>query len=220
MREVEIMLTDDDGEEVPAIMAACEKCEVSTFVVFIITGKNHSHLQCTGCRQAYCPGGYCENLVGETEEVKPHGINREDFSSRPLFAGATARHLGGEVQDESPPGQSLAPAAVRKKPEYNPNHWLLTKPDGTRDSMITKDAMPRPGKKGKKADVLFQLLRDRDWHTVKECYDYVKAHYPGKSVKRRSFGQRGLDRYIEVIIVGERKDMSDIWLRLGKRHCP
>ena len=81
--------------------------------------------------------------------------------------------------------------------------------------MITKDAMPLPGKK---ADVLFQLLLDRQWHTAQECYDYVKRRW--NKIGPTQFGQQGLDRYIEVIIVGERKDMSDIRLRLGKRHCP
>ena len=51
-------------------------------------------------------------------------------------------------------------------------------------------------------------------------YDYVKRRWNKTYIGPTLFGQRGLDRYIEVIIVGERKDMSDIRLRLGKRHCP
>ena len=99
-----------------------------------------------------------------------------------------------------------------KKPEYNPNHWLLTNP---RYSTITQHAMPRPGVT---ADILFLLLRDRQWHTAQECYDYVKRRWNKTSIGPTQFGQRGLDRYIEVIIAGEWKDMSDIRLRLGKRH--
>ena len=99
-----------------------------------------------------------------------------------------------------------------KKPEYNPSHWLLTNP---RYSTITQHAMPRPGVK---ADILFHLLRDRDWHTVKECFDYVKQNRNGTDISHTRFGQRGLDRYSEVIIVGERKDMSEIRVRIGKRH--
>ena len=95
-----------------------------------------------------------------------------------------------------------------KKTEYNPNHWLLTKPDATRYSTITQHAMPRPGVK---ADILFHLLRDRDWHTVKDCFDYVKQNWNGTDISPTRFGQRGLDRYIEVIIVGDR-------MRIGKRH--
>ena len=60
-------------------------------------------------------------------------------------------------------------------------------------------------------DILFLLLRDRRWHTVEECFGYVKRNWNGTDISPRRFGQRGLDRYIEVIIVGDR-------VLLGKRH--
>ena len=94
-------------------------------------------------------------------------------------------------------------------PECNPNHRLLTNPNSR--PIITRHAMPRPGTL---ADVLFQFLRDRQWHSVQECYDYVKAHYPGEpvTITPRTFGQRNLNRYIEVCIT------DDDQVRLGKRH--
>ena len=60
MNEVEIMVTDDNGKEIPAMMATCESCNEYSFMVFIVEGMEHSHLQCIGCGLSYCPGAYCE----------------------------------------------------------------------------------------------------------------------------------------------------------------
>ena len=90
-------------------------------------------------------------------------------------------------------------------PEYNPDHPLLIKP---RLSTVTRcDAMPPTGTK---ADVLFTLLRDRQWHAVEECFQYVRQNCC-HAIDPTHFGQRRLNRYIEVIIQGDR-------VRLGKRH--
>ena len=91
-------------------------------------------------------------------------------------------------------------------PECNPNHPLLHYTIGP---LKWNRRLPPDGTR---AHVLYSLLKDGRWHSVQECYDYVKAHYPGKSVKRRSFGQKHLSRYIEVCIT------DDDRVRIGKRH--
>ena len=87
---------------------------------------------------------------------------------------------------------------------YDPDHPLLIKP---RLSRVTRYSMPAPGTK---ADVLFTLLRDRQWHTVEECFQYVRQTC-GHAIDPTHFGQRILNRYIEVVICSDR-------VRLGKRH--
>ena len=104
----------------------------------------------------------------------------------------------------------VAPVAVNEvlDPECNPNHLLL---HDKRGSLKWNRRLPPDGTR---AHVLYSLLKDGRWHSVQECYDYVKAHYPGNpvTVGRSTFGQRNLSRYIEVCIT------DDDRVRIGKRH--
>ena len=96
----------------------------------------------------------------------------------------------------------------RMNPECNPNHPLL---HDKRGSLKWNRRLPPDGTR---ADVLYSLLKDGRWHSVQECYDYVKGHYPGNpvTVGRSTFGQRNLNRYIEVCITDDNR------VCLGKRH--
>ena len=104
-------------------------------------------------------------------------------------------------------------ARPKLNPECNPNHPLL---HDTREPLTPewKQKHPLPSD-GTLADVLYHfLLKDGRWHSVQECYDYVKAHYSGEpvTVTSSTFGQRNLNRYIEVCIT------DDDLVRLGKRR--
>ena len=89
----------------------------------------------------------------------------------------------------------------------NPNHPLLRDHRGPL-KVKPDDGLPATGTR---ARVLYSLLKDRRWHSVQECYDYVKARLPHQSsLDRTHFGQRILNLYIEVCIT------DDNMVRLGK----
>jgi hypothetical protein len=47
-----------DGKEHAAHVGQCELCPCKSFLIFLILGFDHHHLQCTECSMTYCMAGY------------------------------------------------------------------------------------------------------------------------------------------------------------------
>lgn len=52
----DIVVTDKDGNKVPAKLATCTNCGATVFQVFILGKNNHQHLQCDFCQVTFCDG--------------------------------------------------------------------------------------------------------------------------------------------------------------------
>lgn len=56
-----------DGERVKALFAVCSDCNNDRFLVFVVDGQDHLHLQCSRCQTSYCPAGACAAAQARAE---------------------------------------------------------------------------------------------------------------------------------------------------------